>query len=205
MNLAEEPFPNGLGDQRRLHEWSCIWARFWKKHRIISSADSDGGKACYGPERVVAKQKWWCKGIKQSPLWLTDQKWVTYLYLQRRLGKKPFSIFYNGRFTMIIGLLSPQWLSESRGQHLLRSYSIFREEMKWHTSFIGFWKVANCSLGSICLLKVPHKPSGVVIHPFWVTSYISVYRWSSYIFFLTSAHRVFIKLGDLEDMNIDEK
>ena len=120
-------------------------------------------------------------------------------------GKKPFSIFYNGRFTMIIGLLSPQWLSESRGQHLLRSYSIFREEMKWHTSFIGFWKVANCSLWSICLLKVPHKPAGVVIHPFWVTSYISVYRWSSYIFFLTSAHRVFIKLGDLEDMNIDEK
>ena len=182
VNLAEKSFSNGLDDRRRLHEWSCTWARFWKKYGIVSSAQGDGGKACYGLERMIAKQKWWCNGIKQSPLCLISQKWVTYLYLQGSLRKKPFSVFHNGRVTMIIGLSSPQWLSESRGQHLLRSYSVFREQMKWHTSFTGFWKVANCSLGSICSLKVPRKPAGVVIHPLRIISYISAYRWSLYFF-----------------------
>lgn len=157
-----------------------LGARFWKKRGIISSAESDGGKACYGPERVVAKQKWWCKGIKQS-LMVYWPEMGDKLFICKESGET-FLSFYNGRFTMNIGLSSPQWLSESRGQHLLRSYSIFREEMKWHTSFIGFWKVANCSLGSICLLKVPRKPVGVVIHPLRVTSHISVYQLNSYIF-----------------------
>lgn len=92
---------------------SCLQNGCWNSRYSSKTKTRRGEREAPAAPLHARKQRPSCKSPASFPLCLVGQTWVIFLYLQGMLGKKPPSVFSNGRFMMAIGFSSPQWLPES--------------------------------------------------------------------------------------------